>query len=107
MPLLVQKSWEKWTIYANAGFWWQTAHDTRNYFYAGAVLEREINNRLMLGVELVGNSPTERAAHFEIGFNVGGTLKLRDHLNLLFAGGRDLSRDIRAMGYVGLQILTK
>jgi hypothetical protein len=45
-PVVAQKSWDKWTVYGNVGFWWQTASETRNYVYAGAVLEREVNERL-------------------------------------------------------------
>ena len=37
LPLLAQKSWDKWTVYGNAGYWWRSAHETPNYFYAGAV----------------------------------------------------------------------
>ena len=107
LPLLAQKSWDKWTLYGNIGYWWQGAHETRNYFYAGAVLEREINERLELGVELFGNSPKERGGSSELAFNVGGTWKLSKHLNLLFSGGRDIVGDTHAMAYVGLQLLTK
>jgi len=107
LPLLAQKSWEKWTIYGNVGFWWQTAHEMRNYFYAGAVVEREINDRLSLGLELFGNSPQERGHSSDVGFNIGGSLKLSEHFNLLFSGGRDITGDVTAMGYLGLQILTK
>jgi len=107
LPLVVQKNWEKWTVYGNVGFWWQTADKTRNYFYAGGVLEREINERLTLGVELFGNTPKERGAGSDVAFNVGGTFKLRDHFNLIFAGGRDIVGDTTAMGYLGLQILTR
>ncbi len=106
-PLLAQKNWEKWTLYGNVGFWWQTAAETRNYVYAGAVLEREINERLTLGAELFGNSPKERGGRFELAFNIGGTWKLSKHINLLFAGGRDIVGDTTAMGYIGLQLLTK
>jgi hypothetical protein len=106
-PLLAQKNWEKWTLYGNVGFWWQTAAETRNYIYAGAVLEREINERLTLGAELFGNSPKERGGRSELAFNFGGTWKLNKHLNLLFAGGRDIVGDTSAMGYIGLQLLTK
>jgi hypothetical protein len=106
-PLLAQKNWEKWTLYGNVGYWWQTGAETRNYVYAGAVLEREINERLTLGVELFGNSPKERAGRSELAFNIGGTWKLSKHINLLFAGGRDIVGDTTAMGYVGLQFLTK
>jgi len=106
-PAVAQKSWEKWTLYGNVGFWWQTAAATRNYVYAGAVLEREINERLTLGAELFGNSPKERGGRSDVAFNLGGTWKLNKHVNLLFAGGRDIVGDTNAMVYIGLQLLTK
>jgi outer membrane putative beta-barrel porin/alpha-amylase len=107
LPLLAQKSWGKWTIYGNVGYWWQNAAETRNYIYAGAVLERDINDRLTLGVELFGNTPKERGSHSDVAFNIGGTWKLNKHLNLLFTAGRDIVGDTTAMAYVGLQVLTK
>ena len=107
LPLLAQKSWEKWTLYGNVGYWCRGAHETRDYLYAGAVLEREINERLELGVELFGNSPKERGSRSDVAFNVGGTVKLREHLNLLFAAGRDIVGNTTATGYVGLQLVTK
>jgi hypothetical protein len=67
-PVVAQKSWDKWTVHGNVGFWWQTASETRNYFYAGAVLEREINERLTLGAELFGNSPKERGSRADVAF---------------------------------------
>ncbi len=106
-PVVAQKSWEKWTVYGNVGFWRQTASETRNYVYAGAVLEREVNERLTLGAELLGNSPKEHGSRSELAFNFGGTWKLSKHINLLFAGGRDIVGDTTAMAYVGLQVLTK
>jgi outer membrane putative beta-barrel porin/alpha-amylase len=107
LPLLAQKSWDKWTVYGNVGYWWQGAHKTRNYFYAGAVLERELNERLEIGIELFGNSPQECDARSEVAFNIGGTWRLNEHLNLLFSGGRDIVGDTHAMAYIGLQLLTK
>ena len=107
LPLVAQKSWDKWTLYGNVGYWWQTAAETRNYIYAGAVLEREINERLTLGGELFGNSPKEHGSRSDVAFNLGGTWKLSDHVNLLFTGGRDIVGDTTAMAYVGLQLLTK
>ena len=106
-PLLAQKSWDKWTLYGNVGYWWQTAAEMRNYFYAGAVVEREISERLTLAVELFGNSPKERGGRSDVAFNLGGTWKLSKHINLLFAGGRDILGDTTAMGYIGLQLLTE
>jgi len=107
LPLVAQKSWDKWTLYGNVGFWWRNAAETRNYVFAGAVLERDFSERLTLGVELFGNSPKERGANSDFAFNLGGTWKLSAHLNLLFAGGRDIVGDTHAMAYIGLQVLTK
>ncbi len=107
LPLLAQKSCGKWTAHGNVGFWWQGAHETRDYFYAGAVLERQINERLELGVELFGNSPKERTTNSDFAFNIGGTWKLSEWLNLLFSGGRDIVGGTHAMAYIGLQLLTK
>jgi hypothetical protein len=106
-PLLAQRNWEKWTLYGNVGYWWQTGAETRDYVYAGAVIEREISERLTLGAELFGNSPKERGGRSELAFNVGGTWRLNQHLNLLFSGGRDIVGDTTAMAYIGLQFLTK
>ena len=106
-PILAQKNWEKWTLYGNVGYWWQTGAETRDYVYAGAVLERDINERLTLGLELFGNSPKERGGRSELAFNVGGSWKLNKHLNMLFTGGRDIVGDTHAMAYIGLQLLTK
>ena len=107
LPFLVEKSWANWTLYGNVGYWWQTAAETRNYVYAGAVLEREINERLTLGAELFGNFPQEQSGGSDVGFNIGGALKVTKHLNLLFSGGRDIVGDTKAMAYIGLQLLTK
>jgi hypothetical protein len=106
-PLLAQKNWGKWTLYGNVGYWWQIGAETRDYVYAGAVLERDINERLTLGIELFGNAPKERGGRSDIAFNLGGSWKLSTHLNLLFAAGRDIVGDTTAMAYVGLQVLTK
>jgi hypothetical protein len=107
LPLVAQKNCDKWTLYGNIGYWWQTATAMRDYVYAGAVIEREINERLTLGAELFGNSPKERGGRSDLGFNLGGTWKLSQHLNVLFAGGRDIVGDTHAMAYIGLQLLMK
>ena len=80
-----------------------TVSGTRDYLYAGAVLERELNERITVGAELLGNLPVERGGRPDIAFNLGGTVKLNEHVNLLFAGGRDIIGDTHAVAYVGLQ----
>jgi hypothetical protein len=107
LPFLAQKSWAKWTVYGNVGYWWQTANDRRNYWYSGAVLEREVNDRLTIGAELFGNTPQERDGRAEVAFNIGAIWKLKEHINVLSALGRDFVGGTHLIAYVGLQFLTK
>jgi hypothetical protein len=107
LPVLAQKSWGKWTLYGNIGYRVQTADNLRSNWYAGTVLQREINDRLSLGAELFGNTPTERGERPEVAFTIGGIYQLHKHLNLLFTAGRDFTGDTHATLYLGLQILTK
>lgn len=107
LPLLVEKSWKKWTLYSETEYWLQPAPGQKNYWFLGAVLQRDINDRLSLGLELFGNTQKQPGARPDIAFNIGGSFKLNEHLNLLFTGGRDIFGDTKAMLYLGLQILTK
>ena len=107
LPLQAEKIWGKWTLYGDVGYRLQTALGQQSYWYTGAVLQREINDRLSLGVELFGNTTTVPNGRPDFAFNVGGSLKLNDHLNMIFTGGRDFVGDTHAMLYLGLQIVTK
>jgi hypothetical protein len=107
LPVLAQEKWDKWSLYGNVGYWWQPGINQRNYWYAGAVIQRDITEQLNLGLELFGNTPTQRGIRPDIAFNVGGTWKLNEQLNVLFAAGRDIVGERRALLYLGLQILTK
>jgi len=107
LPLLAQKSWDKWTLYGDVGYRLQTALGQQSYWYSGVVLQRDITERLSLGVELFGNTPTVPNGRPDIAFNVGGSLKLQEHLNFIFTAGRDIVGDTHAMLYLGLQIVTK
>jgi len=107
LPLLAEKSWGKWTLYGDVGYRLQTALGEQSYWYTGAVLQRDINDRLSLGVELFGNTTTVPNGRPDFAFNVGGSLKLNDHLHFIFTGGRDFVGDTHAMLYLGLQIVTK
>lgn len=107
LPLLAQKSWDKWTLYGDLGYRLQSALGQQSYWYSGVVLQRDITERLSIGVELFGNTPTTQNGRPDIAFNVGGSFKLQEHLNFIFTAGRDLVGDTHAMLYLGLQIVTK
>ena len=107
LPLVPQKTWGEWTLYGNLGYWIQTAKDTRDFWYEGAVLNRRINERLELGAELYSNTARNVGETYDIGFNLGGTLKLSEGYNLLFSAGRSLRYGPDLQAYIALQVVTK
>ncbi|HEX6564993.1 MAG TPA: hypothetical protein VF020_11955 [Chthoniobacterales bacterium] len=59
-------------LYGNAGYRVENALGQQDYWYAGAVVQRELSERLSLGVELFGNTSIEPGSKPDIAFNVGG-----------------------------------
>ncbi|MBV8585828.1 MAG: transporter, partial [Verrucomicrobia bacterium] len=95
LPLLAGKGWDKWTLYSGTEYWVQAAPGQKNYWSMGAVLQRDITDRLNLGVELFGNTQKQSGARPDVAFNIGGSFRLTEHLNLLVSGGRDIYGDTR------------
>jgi|GEM_PF-332863 hypothetical protein len=107
LPLVPQKTWGEWKLYGNLGYWIQTAKDTRDFWYGGAVLNRRISEWLELGAELYTNTATNVGETYDIGFNLGGTLKLSEGYNLLFSAGRSLRFGPDLQCYIALQVVTE
>lgn len=107
IPFVAQKSWDKWTLYGNLGYTVQMAKDSRNFWYSGVVLNRDISERLKLGLELFGNSKKETDGNYDVAFNVGGELKLSDRFRLLFSAGRSFREGPSVLAYLGIQIVLK
>jgi len=104
MPVLAEKHWGKWTVYGNVGFVLQNASDLRDYWYWGLCANRDVTERLQLGVEIVENSPPPTEGYSNFAFDLGGTFKINEHMNLLFSAGRSFSGDTDYMAYIGLQL---
>jgi hypothetical protein len=77
LPLLVEKSWDKWTLYSETEYWLQTAPGQKNYRFVGAVLQHDITDRLNLGVELFGNTQKQSGTRPDVAFKIGGSFKCR------------------------------
>jgi hypothetical protein len=104
LPVLAEKHWGKWTAYGNVGYVVQTADDERNYWFEGVSINREVNERLELGGEIVENSPPPAEGYSNLAFNLGGTWKISEHFNLLFSAGRSIRGDTKFMAYLGIQM---
>ena len=104
LPLLVEKNWMKWTAFGNVGYVAQMPAGSRDYWYCGAAVTRQVSRRLELGGELFGNTPTDLGTSSFLGFNLGLAWELRDSEFLLFSAGESLRGAPTGLLYFGVQL---
>lgn len=105
LPLWIQKSWGPWTSYGGGGEAVVPAEGCNNYPFAGWLVQRQLNKKLMLGVEVFGHGAQGEGAgstrHSTMA-DLGGTYEFKPGFDLLFAGGRTISGQPETYGYLAL-----
>lgn len=100
LPIWLQKSFGKWTAYGGGGYWINPGPGNLDFWFTGAVLNRQITDKLQLGLELYhqtkSNTATSGSAGFPLGaqdttgLNFGGVYDFDKTYHLLFSAGRAL-----------------
>ena len=104
LPLWLQKSWGPWTTYGGGGYFINPGSENKNYWYAGAVLQRDLSEKVTLGGELFYTTPRAVGEGSRTGFNVGGLFNFSEEHHLLFSAGRDIHGPDRFLMYLGYQV---
>jgi len=108
LPLWLQKSWgqenRQWTTYGGGGAWLNPGAGNKDYWFTGAVLQKQVADRLTLGGEVFHSGASSQTASSHTGFNLGGIFDITRHWHFLFSAGRDFQGDNRLTAYVGLQL---
>jgi hypothetical protein len=102
LPLWAQKSWGPWTTYGGGGWALNSAPGQRDYGFAGWLIQRDLGERLALGMELFRQGAVTAGGSGSTLANLGGTLKFTPDFNLLFSAGRSLSGLRSTVWYLGL-----
>lgn len=105
MPLWIQKSWGPWTSYGGGGETVVPAEGYKNFPFAGLLVQRQINKKLMLGAELFGHGAEGEAAtstQSSTMADLGGTYEFKEGFDLLFAAGRSVAGQPETYTYLAL-----
>ena len=105
MPLWIQKSWGSWTSYGGGGETVVPAEGYKNFPFAGLLVQRQINTKLMLGAELFGHGAEGEAAtsaRSSTMADLGGTYEFKEGFDLLFAAGRSVAGEPETYTYLAL-----
>lgn len=107
LPLWLQKSWgeenRQWTTYGGGGYWYNPGQGNKDYWFTGALLQKQVADRLTLGGEVFHATPSQQEAASHTGFNLGGVFDISKQWHFLFSAGRDVRGDNLLTAYVGLQ----
>jgi hypothetical protein len=88
LPVWAQKDFGKWTTYGGGGYWINPGPGSRDYWFAGWLLQRQVTDRLALGAEVFHQTASLVGRDGSTGFNLGGQYDLSKHDHILFSAGR-------------------
>jgi len=90
LPLWLGKDWEPWTVYGGGGYWINPGTGNRNWWFTGAVVQRQLTDRLYLGGEIFHQSADTEDGSSSTGFNLGGGLTVTGPYQILLSAGRNI-----------------
>jgi hypothetical protein len=106
LPVWLQTTRGRWTVFGGGGYWIDSGADARNAWAGGVTALYQINQQLQFGGEMYGTTPHHENDPGVLAFNLGGSWQMREGLALLFSAGRGL-RNVRATdqatAYLGLR----
>lgn len=91
VPLWLQKDFGPWTVYGGGGRWFKHDRGSRDGWFSGVLVQRQLTKNLYLGGELVHSTPNLPGGPSATGYNVGGGYTLRGPWQVLFSAGRNLT----------------
>jgi hypothetical protein len=87
LPLWLQKDAGPWTTYGGGGYWVNPGTDSKDYWFAGWLLQRQVTDHLALGGELFYQTADTVDGVDSTGFNLGGVYDFTPQQHLLFSAG--------------------
>lgn len=91
LPLWLQKKWGDWQSNGGGGYWINNAADTKNHWFFGWQLQKDISEHLTLGGEIFHSTEQVAGMGESAGFNLGGFYNFDQHNHLLFSAGEGLT----------------
>ncbi len=105
LPIFAQKSWGPWTSYGGGGAVLVSQAGYKNFPFAGWLVQRQMNKKWMMGVELFGHGAEGASAtstRSSTMADLGGSYEFREGFDLLFAAGRSVAGQAETYTYCAL-----
>ncbi len=104
LPIWLQKSWNTWSMYGGGGYAANDEPGMRNYFFGGAVLTKNVTDKLLLGIELYMQGADSHSTYAFKLLNVGGEYSMTKKINLVAGIGHTVVGDVNTYTYLGIHV---
>ena len=93
LPMEIGKNFGNCYAYAEAGYEFALDRAAQDAVFGGAVLQYQVTEKLMLGIELNATTPIPAAGDWTLLANVGAAYQFDEHFQILGALGRTVRRE--------------
>lgn len=87
LPIWLQKDSDDWSLFGGGGYAINPGAGNRDYWTGGVALTRQMDNRLLLGVEADRQGPDSIGGRATTSLGVGGIYQLKAPFRILASGG--------------------
>jgi hypothetical protein len=99
----IQKSFDPWLTYGGGGYWINPGAGNHNWWYAGWLLQRQMTEKLALGVEIAHETAKTVGGSSDTFFNVGTIFDFSERHHLLLSAGQTLQGPGSFQAYIAFQ----
>lgn len=87
LPVWAQKDVGPWSVFGGGGYAFNPGAEARDYWTGGVAVTRQVNERLLLGLEVDRQGADSRDGHAETSLGLGAIVKLGGPFRLLASAG--------------------
>lgn len=99
LPIWLQKSTGKWTVYGGGGYWLNPGPQNHNWYFTGLVIQRQVLPNLTPGIEIFHGIEEEVGGPHATGINLGLIWDLSDTQHILLSAGPAFEGPNQLQGY--------
>jgi hypothetical protein len=104
LPIWIQKSWSKFTMYGGSGLWYNPSVDHKNSIFAGLEAQYDLSEVVTVGGEIYSQTAQTEDSEGSRGYNIGGFINISEEHHILFSLGHTFSGDNSITGYIAYQL---
>jgi hypothetical protein len=104
LPIWLQKSAGKWTAFGGAGYWINPGEHTRDWWFSGIVIQRQILPYLTPGIEFFHGTSQVVGGPDQTGINLGLNWDLSDVQHIVFSAGPAIEGSNQLQGYFAYEL---